>query len=620
MLRSHLDGLLVEWEGADAVHKRYRQAAEALEAHGHVTEALSAYCRGEDWASAGRLLGSRGAEVAARPGAWLGGLPATFLDTDPWLLLAIARQQRSDGRLSDAIATYQRVERAALSSVPMMIARRERLLLASLLDRSSPPSLAWVGALRDAAFGDLATVIVDARVAARRPRERGRQAAGGRRPRRRTPVAGRPRRADASPALALAAGLGHVVVTYLSGTVGGGDLDELERAAALVEVPFLTRLCRAAAATVTDDAAMVAAVVEDCDRAGDDVGAAVAATLGSLAAAWRGSPDLAGGAAERCRAVGLRNLETWALATAAVDAPGVDDAEPASRRRWPPALQLLASVVGASGDPGRVAEAERLADRLHSEHGIAVPTAEDGATPPAPSLAGRDTQLELNCLGRFAAARGGVPLDVSTLRPRACAVLRMLAVGVGEGVHRQVIYAELWPDDTEPDAARKLHVAVSSIRKLIEPVGLVHRDGEVYRLDGDVRCDVRSFEQALASARTALAGGAADRAATALDTALGQYAGPLLPEDSSSEWVETRRRRLQALAVEAARQLAELRLADGDAPRAIEVCRAGLAIDRFADPLWRLLLRALDADGDPAGHARASTEYDAVLAELGITS
>ena len=53
---------------------------------------------------------------------------------------------------------------------------------------------------------------------------------------------------------------------------------------------------------------------------------------------------------------------------------------------------------------------------------------------------------------------------------------------------------------------------------------------------------------------------------------------------------------------------------------AIEVCRAGLAIDRFADPLWRLLLRALDADDDPAGHARAGTEYDAVLAELGVTS
>ena len=423
---------------------------------------------------------------------------------------------------------------------------------------------------------------------------------------------------DASPALALAAGLGHVVVTYLSGTVGGGDLDELERAAALVEVPFLTRLCRAAAATVTDDAAMVAAVVDDCDRAGDDVGAAVAATLGSLAAAWRGSPDLAG--------AGGRALPRHGTAEPGdVGARHRGGGRPGSttpNRRAGAVGRPRSSCWRPSSEPAatrRAAEAERLAARLHSEHGI------------APAGGGRG-QLRRRLAGRARRPAGADlprplrrrpwwrPLDVTTLRPRARAVLRMLAVGVGEGVHRQVIYAELWPDDTEPDAARKLHVAVSSIRKLIEPVGLVHRDGEVYRLDGDVRCDVRSFEQALAGARTALAGGAADRAATALDTALGQYAGPLLPEDSSSEWVETRRRRLQALAAEAARQLAELRLADGDAPRAIEVCRAGLAIDRFADPLWRLLLRALDADGDPAGHARASTEYDAVLAELGITS
>ena len=40
VLRSHLDGLLVEWEGADAARKRYRQAAESLESRGHVTEAL----------------------------------------------------------------------------------------------------------------------------------------------------------------------------------------------------------------------------------------------------------------------------------------------------------------------------------------------------------------------------------------------------------------------------------------------------------------------------------------------------------------------------------------------------------------------------------------------------
>ena len=53
---------------------------------------------------------------------------------------------------------------------------------------------------------------------------------------------------------------------------------------------------------------------------------------------------------------------------------------------------------------------------------------------------------------------------------------------------------------------------------------------------------------------------------------------------------------------------------------AVAVCRAGLRIDRFCDPLWRTLLRALQHDHDHAGHAVAVAEYDAVLAELGVVA
>jgi len=96
------------------------------------------------------------------------------------------------------------------------------------------------------------------------------------------------------------------------------------------------------------------------------------------------------------------------------------------------------------------------------------------------------------------------------------------------------------------------------------------------------------------------------------------YAGSLLPEDVTSEWIETKRRQLQAMSAEAARQLAELLLGQDDPRGAIEVCRTGIAVDRYADPLWRLLLRGLAADGDLAGQARARAQYDAVLTELGI--
>jgi DNA-binding SARP family transcriptional activator len=631
VLRSHLTGVLVEWEGADAVRKRYRRAAESLEANGHVTEALDAYCRGEDWTSAGRLLGSRGAEVADRAGGWLGGLPRTFLDTEPWLLLAAARLQRSDGRLAEAIATYQRVERASLTSVPVTIARRERLLLASLLDRSSPPSLAWVGALRDAAFGDLSAVVLEGRTAhddlamgvvrlvtgdvtaARGLLRRARDAR------------------DASPVLSLAAGLAHLVAGFLSGTATAVDADALERAATPLEIPFLARLCRAAAGMVTDEFALVDDAVAACDRAGDAVGGALCATLGALGAAWGGSPAaIDGNAAARCRHAGLRNVEVWAQVAASITAAragkrpaAVDEADPLGKRRTTRALHRLIVLAGALAEPDLHDAAVRHAARLDVDHGIVLPARVHDATPapaPAATATAAADVLELRCFGSFTATRGGRPVGLGGLRPRARAVLRLLAVGETGGVHRNVLCDELWPDDDEDSATRKLHVAISSVRRAVDDAGaaIVRRQGEMYLLDADVRCDVRQFRDELAAARHAADGPRSPAATASLRRALALHRGALLPEDVASDWIERNRRELQAMAADAARRLAGALLADGDAVGAIEVCRAGLAVDRYADPVWRLLIEALHADGDLAGRALAEAQYDAVLAEIGV--
>jgi DNA-binding SARP family transcriptional activator len=430
---------------------------------------------------------------------------------------------------------------------------------------------------------------------------------------------------DASPALSVAASLGHLVASYLAGRATAADADCLERSATLLEMPFLTRLCRAAAGMVTDHPALVDDVVADCVRGGDVVGAAIAAAFGSLAAAWGGSAARGDGRA-RCRAAGLRNLEVWVevadrLAEARVGtAPNVVDGDLAVRRRGPLALHRLALVAVALADQQGREHAERLMARVTDDHGIVVPwlAAPQVAAVAAPPDA---DGLELRCLGRFSASRAGTALDLSALRPRARAVLRLLAVSVGEGVHRHVLCDELWPDDDEAAATRKLHVAISSVRRIVEVDGIevVRRDGEVYRLDASVRCDVGDFEDAVATARSSAGRGAPSTTEVALRRALELYAGSLLPEDATSEWIDTRRRQLQAMAVEAARHLAELLAGRDDQRQAIEVCWAGIAIDRYADPLWRLVLDALAADDDWAGHARASAEYDAVLADLGVT-
>ena len=91
------------------------------------------------------------------------------------------------------------------------------------------------------------------------------------------------------------------------------------------------------------------------------------------------------------------------------------------------------------------------------------------------------------------------------------------------------------------------------------------------------------------------------------------YGGDLLPEEGPAEWVVEPREHYRAAAVEVAREAAEAALLDGDARTAIEACRAGLAIDRYHDPLWRLLIEARQAAGDVSAANRDRREYEAIL-------
>ncbi len=635
VLRAHVEAMLREAEGADSVHKRYRRAAEALERRDQFADALLSYCRGEDWVAVSRLLGARGAEVAARPGSWLLGMPASIVQSDPWLVLAVARQQRGDGRIREAIATFERVERSALTAAPAVVAQRERLLLASLVDRSSRPSLAWVAALREAAVGDPVSaaasltprvahdllaigiarlVAADVRAAAEnltRARDR----------------------AESSPTVALAAAIALLVADHLAGSSTASAADDVEREAAAVDVPFLTRLARAAAGLVTGSTEQIDAAVGGCDRAGDELGGSLAAALGVVAFAWCENPWDPGEAMERCRRLGSPSLLLWVQAFAALRAwPGRDlvAAESQARRRGSRAIHDLAMLAAAlDGRPGRT-DVATLAQRLYAEHGVAVPpelsgepvaaSADRQAAPVRPPEPG---PLMIRCFGGFEVRRAGEEIDLSALRPRARAVLRMLAVR-GAGVHRDVLVEQLWHDDDEVSGARKLQVAISAIRRVLDPDGvvdIVRRRGELYQLARSaVDCDVTRAEAALALARTALARQDDAAARSALAAALDEHRGPLLPEEGAAEWIVTARAEVDAQLTAAAAQLADLWLTAGEPARAVDVCRGALRTDRYCDPLWRLLLRALQADHDHAGHALAAAQYDAVLAELGVSA
>jgi len=205
-------------------------------------------------------------------------------------------------------------------------------------------------------------------------------------------------------------------------------------------------------------------------------------------------------------------------------------------------------------------------------------------------------------------------------------VLHLLTVRAGEPVHREILEAAVWPSDTVGAAGARLHVAISSIRHLLladggKAAGIsIDRDRETYRLvlPADAELDTRTFEAAVATARAEADGGDRDRAAVAADRAVALYGGPLLVEEGPAEWVVEPRERYRSFAVEAIQLQATLALQRHDPATAAGACTAGLAIERYHDPFWRLLIEAREMAGDRGAAVRAEADYNGMLAQLGV--
>ena len=235
-------------------------------------------------------------------------------------------------------------------------------------------------------------------------------------------------------------------------------------------------------------------------------------------------------------------------------------------------------------------------------------------------------QVSITCFGAFGIAIEGRALDLAALKPRPRAVLRLLALNIGRPVHREVVQEALWPDADAETGARSLHVALSALRRELDPSGrggpgLLLRDGDAYRLilPPHSWADVIEFETAVAEGRAARGRGDRSSAAAAFRRAIGAYGGDLLPEDGPADWVVPRRERARADYVDAARSLAEI-VIDDDPGEAAAVCTAALAIDAYHDPLWRLLVAARERSGDLAAASTARAGYARMLADLGVDS
>jgi DNA-binding SARP family transcriptional activator len=678
VLRSHLDRMLVEEVGEAEARRRHQHAAKLLEGRGALPEALVGYCRAEDWPAVSSLVGDRGEQVAGGPGLRLELLPAALVRDSPWLALASARRARAEGRWAAAIEAYGRAEAAFGTAGAGSAARHERLALAAWLDPVAIPPAGWEGVLRSGLVRDPVAAARDARLdGEHRPLVRGLLLlAAGEVAEARRALTEASQLEELDPGLGAAAAVGAAVASLLSGDAGADQsladaIDIAERTG----LPWLARMGRLAATVAGMEAVGIpggeGAAAEAISPDADPWGALFAALVEAWVADPAGGRDVRVTAAERAAAIARRLgagvLEAFARALAAfgmaeAQVPEARDtalaAESLARATGTAGPRLLAYAALAAASPSRRAEYEQLAATVQRETGLQRPTAArrsavrvDAAAdaragaaienslhavgdrvklPPVPrpasGLATGAPPLEIRAFGGFVVEAGGRPVALDRVKPRARAVLRFLAVRPGVSIHREVIQEALWPDVDSPTGARSLHVAVSALRGLfadaVDPdaTRIVAREGDAYRLSVDPeQVDVGRFERHMARARAARNGVGRVGAGTAeFAAALALYRGDLLPQDGPAEWAVERREHFRREAVEAATIVAEDALATGDLEEAIRVCRRGLELDRFHDPLWRVLIATRDQAGDPGAASRDRREYAAVLEGLGL--
>ena len=643
VLRSYLEAALVEAIGEVEARDRYREAGALLERHGHLPEALRAYCRAEDWPAATKLLGGRGEQVIDRPGAWLEALPPTLLDHDPWLLLASARRAAAEGRWEAALDAYRRAEAASGPGQPGDASRRERLALEGWFAPAVPAPTDWTGILRLAVVRDPVGVVQ--REAGRLTGAVGALAVGlaqlldGRVDDARATLSAVAVRADASPAVTIGAGIGVTLARALAGEAIDADVASLSEAADEAGLPWLvgcTRLAASLQGSGNGDA--LSSVVAKDDVWGLPL-AQLCVGLGYVRTGLDGL-ELLAEAADGFAAVGAPVLEGWARSGHALGTAQVLGAGAVAQAEARRALGLLRSsaltgpvVLAASAaalaDPGHALRHHGAAQAASTETGLSVGSfiGSSAVTSAAPPTADAGSGLTLRCFGGLEVLLDGEPLDLGPIKPRVRSLLRVLALHAGRPVHRDRLIDWLWPGEGDVRVGtRNLQVAVSSLRQLLEPgvargaAAIVVREGDTYRLqlDGGGSVDVVEFDDQVAIARHARAAGETDRALVALDRALSLYRGELLADEGAAEWVTAERDRLRLAATDASQLRAELLVEAGQMPEAAAEADRGLRIDPYRDALWRLLIAANTAAGDPAAARRNQERYDAVLRDLGV--
>jgi DNA-binding SARP family transcriptional activator/tetratricopeptide (TPR) repeat protein len=201
-------------------------------------------------------------------------------------------------------------------------------------------------------------------------------------------------------------------------------------------------------------------------------------------------------------------------------------------------------------------------------------------------------------------------------------LLACLLLKPGQIVPTETLIHELWGDAPPPTANNLVSIYVHRLRGVIgnsEGRVLVHRKPGYQLRVADDDTDVRKFETLVVAARSVLAGGDAETAATLLGEAEGLWRGGLLADVAPTVLVSAESERMVELRLAAAELRIGADLTCGRHAEVVPELRSLVAEHSLREGLWLLLMRALDGAGR---HAEALETYgqarEVISDELGV--
>lgn len=337
-----------------------------------------------------------------------------------------------------------------------------------------------------------------------------------------------------------------------------------------------------------------------------------------------------------------RQAEVQARATAdraslaeSLELQGVALGEPGAGR-----LRSAIELWNDVGNPIAAARARLTLAILADDQGTAAAIRHEiGALGVAPDLgapgllsaAPGAAEVAVLALGRFAVLQAGELVPVAAWQSRkARDLFKLLVARKGRPLTREAAAEAMWPGEAPEALSNRLSVALSTIRKVLDPQRRHPADHYVISdartiavRTGHIDIDLIEFLRVTDRAAELTASGDRDAAEAALRRARQLYAGDFLEEDLYEEWAAETRADARARLLIVLRLLARLATDRGDDESASQYLGQLLEHEPYDEDAWLSLVagqRRLRRHGEARRHyatyARRMGELDVVPVPL----